>query len=463
MDSTSLETGWTDAPRWVHDAGAKLAHLANRRFRDDRAKRLDEISRIEDKRHEWAANPPRTQHQHKTLARDERRYARLTRPHRRTLEHRSRKNGTQTLEVDNNQAFRVSQDRMSINLTGKYGFRVPLRRPLPPAREWEVRSFRLVELRKNRRGIANRKLCSIQYEAHISVQRPAGYAGHAPEVPFENAFLAGVVGVDAGVVIHWATSDGDEYHHTEPERFKKAPRRLQTKAVHKRGGSSRPPGKVSKRRRKVENRRKELLRRRTAERDRFYHESAIDVLDRRLTPVQVVAIENLNHVGMRASAKGGDSAHGRNVKAKAGLNRSMSEAGLSRGQVILRQQAAKRGICVFGVQARNTSRTCSRCNETSNQSRKNQAGFECVYCWFACNADVNAAVNIQKRAYVRHVNPDAVLYETAKNGREELASGPVQLPLAAVVGARPIEPRKNGARQKPGRGTSGGRSRADAR
>ena len=350
----------------------------------------------------------------------------------------------------------------------KYGFRVPLRRPLPSAGECQVRSFRLVELRKNRCGIANRKLCNIEYEAHISIARPAGYSGHAPEVSFEEVHLAEVVGVDVGVAKHWVTSDGAVYHNREPERFKKAPRRLQTKAVHKRGGSSRPPGKVSKRRRKVENRRKELLRRRTAERDRFYHESAIDVLDHRLTPVKAVAIEALNHVGMRASAKGGDSAHGKNIKAKAGLNRSISEAGLSRGQVILRQQAAKRGINVLAVPPQNTSRTCSRCGETSKQSRKSQAGFACVYCGFACNADVNAAVVIQKRAYGRHVNPDAVLYETAKNGREELASGLVQLPLAAVVWARPIEPRRatarrNGARRKPGRGATRGRNQANAR
>ena len=111
VDSTSQETGWADAPRWVHDAGAKLAHLANRRFRDDRANRLDEIRRIEDKRHEWAADPPQTEREHKTLAREERRYARLTRSHRRTVKHRSRKNGTQTLEVDNILKFCVYQDR----------------------------------------------------------------------------------------------------------------------------------------------------------------------------------------------------------------------------------------------------------------------------------------------------------------------------------------------------------------
>ena len=72
--------------------------------------RLSEMRRIENSRHYWAANPPRSSAQWRALRRDESRYARLTRPHRRTLAFRTRKQGTQTLEMDNNQGFSVTPD-----------------------------------------------------------------------------------------------------------------------------------------------------------------------------------------------------------------------------------------------------------------------------------------------------------------------------------------------------------------
>ena len=124
----------------------------------------------------------------RSLRRDEARYARLTRPRRRTLAFRTRKKGTQTLEMDNNQGFRASPDRMSVWLGGrKDGFLIPLRRPLP--KDAEVRSLRLVEKRRGRMGIRNRKLSPVEYEAHFSVLYP-----ETAPVPSPESFLD-VVGV----------------------------------------------------------------------------------------------------------------------------------------------------------------------------------------------------------------------------------------------------------------------------
>ena len=41
-----------------------------------------------------------------------------------------------------------------------------------------------------------------------------------------------------------------------------------------------------------------------------------------------------------------------------------------------------------------TSQQCSACGQVDRDSRKSQALFRCTACGFACNADVNAAINI---------------------------------------------------------------------
>ena len=183
--SPQYDPSWTLAPRWVHNAGVSLAHRANARFMADRHTRLLEIRRIEDRRHWWAAHLPRTEREWERLRREERRYARLTRPHRRTLVVRSRKGGSQTLEVDNVQAFTVSLDRMSIWIgspkTG--GVRVPLQRPLPAGPE--VRNLRLVELRRNRHGRRNRRLDQVQYEVHVALQYQVSTPQVEPASPEE--------------------------------------------------------------------------------------------------------------------------------------------------------------------------------------------------------------------------------------------------------------------------------------
>ena len=52
--------GEANTPRRVHDAGARLAYLAQEKFAAARFDRLNEIRHIENKRHTWAAHPPRS-------------------------------------------------------------------------------------------------------------------------------------------------------------------------------------------------------------------------------------------------------------------------------------------------------------------------------------------------------------------------------------------------------------------
>lgn len=51
------------------------------------------------------------------------------------------------------------------------------------------------------------------------------------------------------------------------------------------------------------------------------------------------------------------------------------------------------------VDPRNTSRTCNACGHVAAENRESQAVFICVSCGHTAHADVNAAINIQNRAF----------------------------------------------------------------
>jgi transposase len=105
----------------------------------------------------------------------------------------------------------------------------------------------------------------------------------------------------------------------------------------------------------------------------------------------VIRVEDLQIRNMTRSAGGTISRPGRNVRAKAGLNREILASGW--GLLVRRLQQKAHGR-IEKVNPAFTSQRCSACGHTAAESRKSQAVFACVACGFACNADVNAARNI---------------------------------------------------------------------
>jgi len=68
------------------------------------------------------------------------------------------------------------------------------------------------------------------------------------------------------------------------------------------------------------------------------------------------------------------------------------------------------GVKLVAVDPRYTSQMCSNCGYVSRSNRPNQSTFSCTSCGFSANADVNAAINIGRRAAVNQ--PNAVSVET---------------------------------------------------
>lgn len=107
-----------------------------------------------------------------------------------------------------------------------------------------------------------------------------------------------------------------------------------------------------------------------------------------------IAVEDLKIKNMTKSAKGTKEDPGKNVRQKAGLNRSLLDASPSRLYSMITYKAEEAGSVVVKVPAPYTSQTCSACGHIDKENRKSQADFVCVSCGHAENADINAAKNI---------------------------------------------------------------------
>jgi putative transposase len=189
-----------------------------------------------------------------------------------------------------------------------------------------------------------------------------------------------VVGVDRGLAVSAALSTGELLHVpglTAPERKRLV--RLERKLARARRGSHRR-GRV-----KLAIAR---LKARETDRRKDWAEKTSTGLARRF---DIIRVENLDVTGMARSARGTAGAPGRNVRAKAGLNRGILRSGW--GLLVGRLQDKASGR-VEKVKPHFTSQRCSACGHVDPESRESQARFVCTACGLAGNADVNAARNI---------------------------------------------------------------------
>lgn len=191
-----------------------------------------------------------------------------------------------------------------------------------------------------------------------------------------------IVGVDRGVAVTLAYSDGTMLHAPQPAGVKTAAQAL---SRCKRG---------SNRRRKVRAR-VAAVHARNADRRKDFIEKASTDLARRY---DLIRVEDLRIANMTRSAKGTIEQPGRNVRQKAGLNRSILTGGWGLFVARLQDKAPGR---VETINPAYTSQTCSRCRHVDRNSRKNQALFCCTACGHTAHADVNAAKVIAAGRAVR--------------------------------------------------------------
>ena len=92
--------------------------------------------------------------------------------------------------------------------------------------------------------------------------------------------------------------------------------------------------------------------------------------------------------------------------AKAGLNRSINDAGWGVFLTILHAKAESAGREVIAVNPRNTSRACPECGHTARENRPTREKFRCVSCGHNAHADTVGALNVLRAGLLRRdANP----------------------------------------------------------
>jgi putative transposase len=184
-----------------------------------------------------------------------------------------------------------------------------------------------------------------------------------------------VVGIDRGVTVTLALSDGRTYQAPGDRDVKRLQRRL---ARAKRGSNRRVKVKA----------RLARLHARNADARRGWAEKASTEIARRY---DLIRLETLDVGGMTRSARGTAARPGHHVGRKASLNRSILRSGWGMFATRLAHKARGR---VEKVSPAYTSQRCSRCGTVDREARKSQAAFRCRSCGYRANADYNAARNI---------------------------------------------------------------------
>nr|WP_030367148.1 RNA-guided endonuclease TnpB family protein [Streptomyces roseoverticillatus] len=220
----------------------------------------------------------------------------------------------------------------------------------------------------------------IAFRAQTLEQAPAPHTG--PEV-----------GIDAGITVPLALSDGSHRTHgnwlTEKEQAKLL--RLERRAA-QRKAHHKPGERTSRRLGKTYDQAARLRAKARRRLQDWQHQTTTAIADTYGT----VVVEQLQITNMVKSAKGTIEQPGRNVAQKAGLNRSIHAEAWGRTITMLTYKLAQRGGALHKVPAHGTSQRCSVCGFTTPGSRETQALFVCKNpdCGWSGNADHNASRNV---------------------------------------------------------------------
>lgn len=252
---------------------------------------------------------------------------------------------------------------------------------------------------------------------HVSVSSRAGrwFVSFltAREVPKPLPTATSAVGIDLGVARFATLSDGTVYpalnsfagHHGQ---LRKAQRAMDRKVKFSRNWKK-AKARISKIHARIANCRRDFL-----------HKTSTAISNNHA----VVFVEDLNVIGMTASAAGTVEAPGRNVRQKAGLNRVIQDQGWYTFRRYLEYKLDWNGGLLVAVPPRNTSRTCLNCGHIAAESRLSQAIFQCVQCDFEEHADLVGAVNVLRAGEARLArqasdavrSPAAGTHRSATNG-----------------------------------------------
>ena len=112
----------------------------------------------------------------------------------------------------------------------------------------------------------------------------------------------------------------------------------------------------------------------------------------------LIVVEDLKTKNMSKSSKGNEITHGKRVKQKSGLNRTILNASFYQFVSMIQYKTIMLNDKLFvKVNPQYTSQECSHCGNIDKNNRPKQDKFKCTACNFEINPDIQASQTILKR------------------------------------------------------------------
>ena len=218
-------------------------------------------------------------------------------------------------------------------------------------------------------------ICAVQYP-ESALRRNQSYTGR-------------MIGIDVGCSSLAVTSDGDFID--SPKTLKQARQKLSIaqKALSRKARGSKRRGEA---RRRVSALHGKVARKRKD----FLHQFAAAIV----CLYSFVAVEKLLLSNMTRSARGTAGKPGRNVKQKAGLNRSLLDASIGTLFSLIAYKAEEAGAQFVKVAPHHTSQNCFWCGQNVPKELSVRVHV-CPSCGFVQDRDYNAALNILVKGLIQ--------------------------------------------------------------
>ena len=238
---------------------------------------------------------------------------------------------------------------------------------------------------KGNNNIFNSKICSITLNRkpngiyYVSVN----YSYEIKEIKKVKIKKERTVGIDRGITTTATCSNGNIFNLNVNKKTNDRIKFYQKKLVKKKKGSNNR-NKIRLKLAKLHNKKANIKK-------DFNHKLSHYLVKNH----DYIIMEELKVKNMTKSAKGTVENHGRNVKQKSGLNRSILENNWGQLKQFVEYKAKWYGKTFDTVNPKDTSRKCSRCSHIHKDNRNGKT-FHCFKCDLIMDADLNAAINIKE-------------------------------------------------------------------
>lgn len=215
------------------------------------------------------------------------------------------------------------------------------------------------------------------------------------QMPLPGKWVESHVGIDRGIAVPLALSDGSTYEHRpwlnkeEEAQLLRAQRQAEHRAQYRKPGE-----RCSKRLRAAYDQIKDLRARAKRRVLDWQHKTTSSIARQYV----LVSVEELEVANMMKSARGTADSPGVGVAQKFGLNRAIAGEAWGRTAQLLAYKIEDKGGGLIRVPAPGTSLRCSECGVVTSGSRESQARFVCrnPECGWTGNADFYASRNIDQ-------------------------------------------------------------------